>query len=323
MLQISKQDLQRQARVEGYRPEILEKVYLLLDLTEQFMSIPYLKERLVLKGGTAINLFCTKELPRLSVDLDFNYIGSANRETMKQEKIQLEAIIMDVCQRRKYEIHRDPRIAHAGGKMVLIYQSILGNKGRLEVDLNYVFRMPLWDINWRSSPQWPKSTYCNVLDIHELAASKLHALLGREASRDLFDSHHLLTKWELDSQKLKLAFVVYTGMEKDHWQRISVDNIKFTIKDIRDKLIPVLKTNKAPATNSQAVSTWANHLTNECRNALEKIVSFQENEIEFLERLQEFGEIRPELLSNDTNFCQRVLEHPLLIWRAKQKTSSQ
>lgn len=82
MLQMTKQDLQREAKNKGYRPEILEKVYRLLDLLEQFMSVSYLKERLVLKGGTAINLFCTEELLRLSVDLDFNYIGSVNREIM-------------------------------------------------------------------------------------------------------------------------------------------------------------------------------------------------------------------------------------------------
>ena len=39
------------------------------------MAVPYLSDRLALKGGTAINLFCTDQFPRLSVDLDFNYIG--------------------------------------------------------------------------------------------------------------------------------------------------------------------------------------------------------------------------------------------------------
>jgi predicted nucleotidyltransferase component of viral defense system len=317
MFQMSKQDLLREAKHKGYRPEILEKVYLLLDLLEQFMNVEYLKERLVLKGGTAINLFCAKELPRLSVDLDFNYIGSADREIMKQEKIQLEGIISDIYQRRRYKLHRNPR-AHAGGKMVLIYQSILGNQGRLEIDLNYIFRVPLWDAQWRSSAQWPKPTYCNVLEIHELAAGKLHALLGREASRDLFDSYQLLTQWKLNPQKLKLAFTVYAGMEQDNWQRIKADNIKFTVKDIRDKLIPVLKTTETPSTSSKTIDTWANHLADECRMALTQLTNFQENEIEFLERLQRFGEIHPELLSNEKSFCQRIQKHPLLIWRAKQ-----
>ena len=245
MLTMSKQDLQKEAKNKGYRPEILEKVYRLLDLLEQFMGIPYLKDRLVLKGGTAINLFCTDTLPRLSVDLDFNYIGSAHSETMRQEKIQIESILIDTCRRGKYELERNPR-AHAGGKMVFVYSSVLGNKGRIEIDLNYLFRIPLWKIDWRSSSAWPKSTYTNVLDIHELAAGKLHALLGREASRDLFDSHQLLTNWPLEPQKLRLAFTIYAGMERDDWRRIGLDNIQFTVKDIHDKLLPVLKASVAP-----------------------------------------------------------------------------
>ena len=88
------------------------------------MGIAYLKDRLVLKGGTAINLFCIDTLPHLSVDLDFNYIGSANRETMLEEKVQLEAMIIDICRRRKYELDRNAR-AHAGGKMIFMYPAVI------------------------------------------------------------------------------------------------------------------------------------------------------------------------------------------------------
>jgi len=317
MLEMSKQDLIISAHSKGYRPEILEKVYRLLDLLEQFMSVSYLKERLVLKGGTAINLFCSQGLPRLSVDLDFNYIGSTDRDVMRKEKIQLEDILIDVAQRRRYELHRNPR-AHAGGKMIFVYQSFLGNKGRLEVDINYILRVPLWRINWCSSSGWPKPTQTAILDIHELAAGKLHALLGREASRDLFDSHRLLTQWDLDKQKLRLAFTIYAGMERDDWQRLHVDQVKFSVKDIRDKLIPVLKSNETPNNSSHEIKEWANRLVENCKTELLSVLPFQSHEIEFLECLQKHGEIRPDLISNDENFNQRVMQHPSLLWRAKQ-----
>lgn len=185
MLTISKNDLQTKAKSNGYRPEILEKVLRLLDLLEQINNVPYLQERLTLKGGTAINLFCSDNIPRLSVDLDFNYIGSADLGTMQKDRIKIETIIFDICHRLKYTIHRNAR-AHAGGKAVLIYQSILGNKGRLEIDFNYLFRIPLWNVNTKSATAWLNATQTSILDQHELAAGKLHALLGRTASRDLF-----------------------------------------------------------------------------------------------------------------------------------------
>jgi predicted nucleotidyltransferase component of viral defense system len=317
MLRISNQELRQEAKSRGYRPEMIEKVYHLLDLLEEFMAVPYLSDRLVLKGGTAINLFCTDQFPRLSVDLDFNYVGAVDRDVMQQEKPELETILLDICKRRQYEVHRNPR-GHAGGKTVLVYKSVMGTKGRLEIDLNYIYRMPLWETGWRSSPAWPKATKAKVLDIHELAAGKLNALLEREVSRDLFDSHQLLTKWPLDTEKLRLAFTVYAAMRKQGWQKITVDNVKFSVSDIRDKLIPVLKDSEAPDTRFPAVEIWAKKLVDECKSALSIVLPFRNNEVEFLDQLQRHGELHPELISDDRAFCERVNKHPLLHWRAQQ-----
>lgn len=316
MLTMSDYELKLEARNKGYRPEMLEKVYRLLDLLEQLMAVPYIADRLVLKGGTAINLFCTDEFPRLSVDLDFNYVGAADRTIMQQERQILEETMLDICRRRQFGLHRNPQ-QHAGGKTVLVYQSLMGTKGRLEIDLNYVYRVPLWEPTWRTSPAWPKSTNVRVLDIHELAAGKLHALLGREASRDLFDSHQLLTKWPLETEKLRTAFTVYAGMSKIEWREINIDKVHFTVKDIRDKLLPVLRNSEIPGTTTVKIEKWAKTLTEECKSELSNVLPFRENEIEFLDRLQGYGEIRPDLISRDSDLCERINQHPLLIWRAK------
>lgn len=317
MLTISEQQLKQESKSRGYRPEMIEKVYHLLYLLEDFMEVPYLSERLALKGGTAINLFCTDEFPRLSVDLDFNYIGDVDKQVMQKERPEIESIILDICRRRQYELHRNPR-SHAGGKTVLVYKSLLGTKGRLELDLNYVYRIPLWEPKWSTSPIWPKETKTKILDIHELASGKLNALLEREVSRDLFDSHQLLTKWPLDFEKLRLAFTIYAAMRKQDWQKIKVDNVKFSVKDIRDMLIPVLKNSEAPDTGFKSVESWANNLVDECKASLSKILPFRNNEIEFLDQLQQNSDIRPELLTDDQELCERIKQHPLLHWRKQQ-----
>ena len=54
-MRFSRELLIREAQETGFRPEILEKVLQLLHLLESFLSNPYLKGRLVLKGGTAHN----------------------------------------------------------------------------------------------------------------------------------------------------------------------------------------------------------------------------------------------------------------------------
>ena len=63
-MRLSRERLQREAKATGFRVEILEKVARLLDLLDGFDRHPYLKERLVLKGGTALNLFVF-DVPRL------------------------------------------------------------------------------------------------------------------------------------------------------------------------------------------------------------------------------------------------------------------
>ncbi len=55
----SKEDLLREAKQRHYKPEILEKALRLLDILEQLLLIPYLRDHLALKGGTALNLFQT------------------------------------------------------------------------------------------------------------------------------------------------------------------------------------------------------------------------------------------------------------------------
>jgi len=55
--------------------ENLEKVLRLRELLIEFHKHGVLKGKLVLKGGTALNLFYVN-LARLSVDIDLNYIGN-------------------------------------------------------------------------------------------------------------------------------------------------------------------------------------------------------------------------------------------------------
>ena len=69
-----------------------------LEALEALRSHPFLKERIALKGGTALNLFIF-DVPRLSVDIDLNYIGPADRVTMLEERPKIEQAVQAVCGR--------------------------------------------------------------------------------------------------------------------------------------------------------------------------------------------------------------------------------
>jgi hypothetical protein len=85
----SRERLLQEAGATGFRPESLEKVIRLIGLLNGIFGQPFLRDRLVLKGGTALNLLLF-DVPRLSVDIDLNYIGSVSREGMEAERPELE-----------------------------------------------------------------------------------------------------------------------------------------------------------------------------------------------------------------------------------------
>lgn len=72
---ISIELLSKEAEATGFRPDVQEKVILLIELLNAFVSDEFLSTRIALKGGTALNLF-QFNLPRLSVDIESRGCGT-------------------------------------------------------------------------------------------------------------------------------------------------------------------------------------------------------------------------------------------------------
>lgn len=313
-MRISRERLLSEAEATGFRAEVLEKAIHLLDLLEGFRSHPFLKERLVLKGGTALNLFIL-DLPRLSVDIDLNYVGAVEREAMLAERPKVEEAIQAVCSREGFAIRRIPE-EHAGGKWLLRYESGLGGGGNLEVDLNFMFRIPLWPVTARDSHAVGSygAKDIPILDIHELAAGKIAALLSRRQARDLFDVHQILGHGGLERQRLRLAFVVYGAMSRRDWRTVSVEEVDFDPAELEHRLMPLLRRGYAAGLGQAA--GWGTRVVEECREALGVVLPLSEAELEFLDRLLDHGEVQPSLLTADVALVERVGRHPLLEWKA-------
>lgn len=313
-MRISRERLRAEAETTGFRPEVVEKVIHLLNLLEGLRSHPFLKGRLALKGGTALNLFVF-DVPRLSVDIDLNYVGAIDRETMLAERPKIEQAIQAVCAREGFALLRLPN-EHAGGKWVLRYESALGQGGNLELDLNFMFRLPLWGIIVQDSRMVGsyQAREIPLLDLHELAAGKLAALLARRASRDLFDAHQLLTQRKLDGNRLRTAFVLYGAMNRKDWRTISIDDVNFEANELKSQLFPTLQNDYVAGIKQP--DTWTRRLVDECRDALNAVLPLSDAEREFLDRLLDYGEIVPSKLTTDEAWAERIKQHPLLKWRA-------
>ena len=311
-MNLSRDRLLAEAESTGFRPEVLEKVIRLLSLLNVFQRHPVLGEHLAVKGGTALNLFWF-DLPRLSVDIDFNYIGTGDRTKMLADRKTVEHAVQAVCQREHLSVTRVPA-DHAGGKWRLRYASALGGSGNLEVDINFMFRIPFWPVTPMDSVAVGSYSAAGIpiLDLHELAAGKLAALFARRASRDLFDAHQLLTRSRLDPERLRLAFVLYGGMNRRDWRTISLDDVGCEPHELANQLLPLLSN----AIRDSLKPRWPERMVATCRERLSELVCFSPNEAQFLDRLLDHGEVKPRLLTDDGALAARIRAHPLLQWKA-------
>jgi predicted nucleotidyltransferase component of viral defense system len=301
------------AESTGFRAEMIEKVLHLINLLDKLNRHPMLRGKWILKGGTALNLFLF-DLPRLSVDIDLNYIGALDREAMLAERPKVEQAAQAVFSREGFITKWVPD-EHAGGKWRLSYQSYTRQTGNLEVDLNFMFRQPLWEIR-RDSHTLGDFQARNIAlhDVHELAAGKLAALLARGQARDLFDCHRIFTRQGIDRDRLRIAFVVYGGMNRKDWRTVSIADVDFDPEELTRLLIPML--NKRFMKKQGSPVEYGERLVKECQAKLEAVLPFKDPEREFLDLLLEKGEIDASALTPDKTLQERIQGQPLLQWKA-------
>jgi predicted nucleotidyltransferase component of viral defense system len=309
-MSVSQERLRDVSAETGFRAEALEKVIRLGELASDVFTHPLLGPALALKGGTALNLAFGPP-PRLSVDLDFNYVASVEREVMLRDRPEVERALEQLAHGRKYRVQRS-RHDHAGRKIYLGYRGADGTPDRIEIDLNFLFRLPLGEVQltelWQ--PGDMARPRARVVPVEELAAGKLCALLARAAPRDLYDVIRLPTRlgevWR--SLGFRRVCVAMTGI-LDHplldygpgrFDRVNDDAV-------RTQLHPMLTAGDEPGADALRVEAWA---------AVAPFLALGADEREYCERLQ-LGELRPELLFPDGgDLADRVRRHPALLWKA-------
>ena len=312
-MRISPEVLAAEAEATGFRPDVLETAVQLLSVLHALTQHPALQGKLALKGGTALNLFVF-QVPRLSVDIDLNYVGAQQLSEMQKERPILEAAVESVFRREDFVVRRT-RSAHAGGAWSLRYPRAGGQYGRLDVDINFMFRVPLWPVATSDSNalgRW-RATDIPMVDLHELAAGKLAALLARGRARDLYDSRLIFGLEGLDPERLRIAFVVYGAAVRRDWRTVSIADLGFESTELTRQLLPTLHRDALPRDDANAYGTT---LVEDCRIGLGTLLPLRAAEVEFLDRLLEDGQVEPALLTADTDLQKRIESQPLLIWKA-------
>ena len=298
------------AETTEFQPANLEKVVRLGSLVAQLSVHPFLNQVLVLKGGTALNL-CFSEPRRLSVDLDFNYVGRQDRAGMLEQRPDVERAVRRLVSGAGYRVQQSAD-EHAGRKYYLQFRDAYGTMDRIELDLNFLHRVPLGSVEERSlwQPLGLTAPNVRVLAVEELWAGKLCALLARSAPRDLWDAARLPEQapavW--GSKRFRRLFVAVAGTLDHPLHAYGPDRLaRVTEATVVEQLHPLLRASDRPTAAELRAAAWG---------AVGPMVELDNEECEYTDLLQ-LGILRPELLfPDDEEMVGRVSQHPALRWKA-------
>ena len=135
----NKVEIGRVAQQHGFVRDTFEKVLRLKEILRFMNEEEYLREHLLLKGGTAINL-AVFNLPRLSVDIDMDYTPNDAKEDMLVAREKITSLIKEYMEAEGYLLSSGSRFTHSLDAFYYQYQNAGGNRDMIKLELNYSLR---------------------------------------------------------------------------------------------------------------------------------------------------------------------------------------
>jgi predicted nucleotidyltransferase component of viral defense system len=155
----------------------------LRELLIEFHKHSFLRGKLVLKGGTALNLFYLN-LARLSVDIDLNYIGHIDREATLLDRPEIIKAIEQVAAGLGYRLQNGTD-DYALREWHLNFTNHAGRADRVQVEVNFLMRACALPPQLLDAATIAGAAPCQylVLGIKELFGGKIKAMIDRHHPR--------------------------------------------------------------------------------------------------------------------------------------------
>ncbi len=307
MINLSQKNIVQIAKETNFIKDNVEKVMRLADILE-FIYISKWKDKFVLKGGTAINLFYCN-LPRLSVDIDLDYIGDT-KEEMEKDKEDFWSFLQMALFQKNYSLSPQSKRYFALDSAVFQYINNAGNRDNIKIEINYLDRKHVLPLEKKSIKTLvaESDVTIQVLNACELYGSKLAALIGRCKPRDIYDVYGLVKNNIVsDKEMLKRCTIFYNCIGGD----ANICSVSFDIldgvtdRDINRQLKPMLNKNEHFKKDIAIAMI---------KEYLQDLLVFSDKEKEFVKEFNAKN-YRPELLFEDGEILERISAHPMALWR--------
>ncbi|MCD5413716.1 MAG: nucleotidyl transferase AbiEii/AbiGii toxin family protein [Clostridiales bacterium] len=132
-------------------------------------------------------------LPRLSIDIDFDFHSYDSREVVLEERAKVREFLYGYLEREGYKISQKSKDYFALESIVAIFQNNAGNVDNIKIETNYSLRHHIFPIRMRkiNTELFGELGEVSTLNGIELLASKTAALFNRLAARDFYDLYNV------------------------------------------------------------------------------------------------------------------------------------
>lgn len=200
----------------------------------ELFNHPYLKDRIVFRGGTALNKLIFPKPLRYSEDIDLNRL----------EKGPAKPMIIAVREAMMPALGKESSVKTTKNslKFFYSYQAIDGTSKQLKIEINVretLPNKPLARVPFNvDSDYFTGNTTIVAFDTEEMIGSKIRALYQRNKGRDLFDLYELSKmshNWDNIVENFKLLKI---GASKKQFE----DNLNLKMKDAQflEDILPLL-----------------------------------------------------------------------------------
>jgi predicted nucleotidyltransferase component of viral defense system len=300
---------------DGFPQATAEKVLRLVGILREIQAVRASESRFTLKGGTALNVFHSPKIPRLSVDIDLMVTGFARAASGTSDHERVVTLVESIARRTGYVVVRNE--TPAACTLTCRYRNLLGGADQLKIDLDLLNRQTLLKSKKLRGPALflARDVEFPVVDEPELLGQKLVAVAYRAHPRDLYDMRAMLRSGWNRLGRSRQMYLGYSFLQDHDWYRLEYP-VRLNVAYRVDLLDDVLRTTERPPSLAE--------IREEARKGL------ADSDPPFTVASSEEQSLRAKLLHGDRTAFAEILgerstarrrelaEHPGLSWRLQQ-----
>jgi len=304
---------------KGFDDKTIEKIYRICDILQRISLVDYTKERLSLYGGTSLNFLHFKNIPRLSIDIDFNYRDLKTGDWEK-ERDEIDTVLKKILSDLKYS-DKDIKIQaqYPITRFTVHYKTKTNQDDSIKIEIGYMRRMPVFkndkNLNLNHFETDEKIELKTPIS-EEIFGNKFCTLLYRYkdetaiSPRDLYDIY-AISKNNFDNEMFETALIIDSLMrpepriyKKD--PKTIVDNVS-----IDNQLLNLIRNREVPK-----------DLKTKSQDFINKYISISKEKYnEIIDTFFDKHEFDPKLLKYYSTLNPDIKFHPSILWNLKQLDS--